>query len=75
MPQLKLRQDLVRTVPYRGTGGKGQCVYWDEGPESFGLRVFPSGRRVYVCAYLRIRDDRGKFDHPARRVTFEPVTA
>jgi Arm domain-containing DNA-binding protein len=26
-------------------------VYWDEALESFGLRVHPSGRRVYVCAY------------------------
>ena len=51
MPQLKLRQDIVRTIPYRGTGGKGQCVYWDEALESCGLRVHPSGRRVYVCAY------------------------
>ncbi len=51
MPQLKLRQDIVRTVPYRGPGGKGQCVYWDEALESFGLRVYPSGRRVYVCTY------------------------
>jgi integrase len=51
MPRLKLRQDIVRTVPYRGPGEKGQCVYWDEALESFGLRVHPSGRRVYVCAY------------------------
>ncbi|MCL4721406.1 MAG: integrase arm-type DNA-binding domain-containing protein, partial [Gammaproteobacteria bacterium] len=51
MPRLKLRQDIVRTVPYRGRGGKAQCVYWDESLESFGLRVHPSGRRVYVCAY------------------------
>jgi integrase len=51
MPRLKLRQDIVRTIPYRGTGGKGQCVYWDEALESFGLRVHPSGRRMYVCAY------------------------
>jgi hypothetical protein len=51
MPALKLRQDIVRTVPYRGSGGKHQCVYWDEALESFGLRVYPSGRRVYVCAY------------------------
>jgi integrase len=51
MPHLKLRQDIVRTVPYSGPGGKGQCVYWDEALESFGLRVHPSGRRVYVCAY------------------------
>ncbi len=51
MPTLKLRQDNVRTVPYQGHGGKHQCVYWDEALESFGLRVYPTGRRVYVCAY------------------------
>ena len=51
MPTLKLRQDNVRTIPYQGHGGKHQCVYWDEALESFGLRVYPSGRRVYVCAY------------------------
>ncbi len=51
MPQLKLRQDIVRTVPYRGLEGRGQCVYWDEALESFGLRVYPTGRRVYVCTY------------------------
>src|SRR3984957_6467068 len=51
MPRLKLRQDIVRTVPYRALREKGQCVYWDEALESFGLRVHPSGRRVYVCAY------------------------
>lgn len=51
MPRLKLRQDIVRTVSYCGPGGKGQCVYWDEALESFGLRVYPTGRRVYVCTY------------------------
>jgi integrase len=51
MPALKLRQDIVRTIPYRGPGGKHQCVYWDEALECFGLRVYPSGRRMYVCAY------------------------
>lgn len=51
VPTLKLRQDNVRTVPYQGHGGKHQCVYWDEALEAFGLRVHPTGRRVYVCAY------------------------
>jgi hypothetical protein len=45
-----LRQDTVRTLPYEGVG-KQQCVYWDEALECFGLRVRPSGRRVYVCTY------------------------
>jgi integrase len=51
MPALKLRQDIVRTIPYDGPGGKHQCVYWDTALECFGLRVYPSGRRVYVCSY------------------------
>jgi len=51
MPALKLRQDIVRSIPYQGAGGKHQCVYWDEAMECFGLRVYPSGRRVYVCSY------------------------
>jgi len=28
-----------------------QCIYWDVKLECFGLRVYPSGRRAYVCAY------------------------
>jgi integrase len=51
MPATKLRQDTVRTLPYLGRGDKHQCVYWDEAFESFGVRVYPSGRRTYVCSY------------------------
>jgi integrase len=54
MPTLKLRQDTVRSVPYQGRGEKHQCVYWDAALEGFGLRVYPSGRRTYVCSY-RVR--------------------
>jgi integrase len=51
MPTQKLRQDTVRTLPYVGPGGKHQCIYWDEVLECFGLRVYSSGRRIYVCSY------------------------
>ena len=54
MPVLKLRQANVRALPYVGRGVKHQCIYWDEALACFGLRVYPSGQRVYVCAY-RIR--------------------
>jgi integrase len=50
-PSRSLRQDNVRSIPYEGPGGKHQCVYWDTALEAFGLRVYPSGRRVYVCSY------------------------
>jgi integrase len=51
MPSLKLRQDTVKTLPYAGTGLKQQCIYWDTALECFGLRVYPSERRAYVCSY------------------------
>jgi hypothetical protein len=50
MPNAKLRQDTVRSIPYIGTG-KAQCIYWDEGLPGFGLRLYSSGKRVYVCSY------------------------
>jgi integrase len=54
MPVLKLRQADVRALPYVGCGAKHQCIYWDKALRCFGLRIYPSGRRVYVCSY-RIR--------------------
>jgi integrase len=52
MPRIKLRQDTVKTLPYVGVASdKTQCVYWDETFPGFGLRVFPNGRRGYVCSY------------------------
>jgi integrase len=50
MPVAKLRQDTVKTFRYSGQGNR-QCIYWDEGLPCFGIRVFPSGRRSYVCSY------------------------
>jgi hypothetical protein len=46
MPNIKFRQDTARTLSYVGRGGKHQCVYWDTALESFGVRVYPSGRRT-----------------------------
>jgi integrase len=54
MPVLKLRQADVRVLPYVGQSVKHQCIYWDAALPCFGLRVYPSARRVYVCSY-RIR--------------------
>jgi integrase len=51
MPSLKLRQDTVRTLLYVGERAKQQCIYWDEALECFGVRVYPTGRRFYVCSY------------------------
>jgi integrase len=51
MPTIKFRQDTVRTLPYVGRGGKHQCIYWDANLEGFGVRVYPTGGRTYVCTY------------------------
>ena len=51
MPIAKLRQDTVRTLPFLGKHDKQQCVYWDKALENFGVRVYASGHRVYVCSY------------------------
>ncbi|HUZ31872.1 MAG TPA: site-specific integrase [Xanthobacteraceae bacterium] len=52
MPQVKLRQDNVRTLQYVGdTHAKSQCIYWDLSLPGFGLRKFPNGRGSYVCGY------------------------
>ena len=28
-----------------------QCIYWDQQLTGFGVRVYPTGRRAFVCAY------------------------
>jgi hypothetical protein len=48
---LKLRQNNVSALPHVGHGAKHQCIYWDAALPCFGLRVYPSGRRVYVSSY------------------------
>lgn len=50
VPTQVLRQDTVRTIPYVGSTGS-QCVYWDRNLPGFGVRVYPSGKRTYVCSY------------------------
>jgi integrase len=54
MPQIKLRQDTVRTLAFIGRHAKQQCIYWDATLPTFGVRVCHGGRRTYVCSY-RIR--------------------
>ena len=50
MPIKDLRQDTIKPLPYLGTKN-AQCIYWDRQLPGFGVRVFPSGRRMFVCSY------------------------
>ena len=50
MPQIKFRQDTIRTLPYVGVNN-AQCIYWDALMRGLGFRVLSGGRRSYVCAY------------------------
>lgn len=51
MPVVSLRPDCVLDLPYIGGVDNQQCIYWDATLACFGVRVYPSSRRAYVCAY------------------------
>jgi integrase len=51
MPVLPLNSNNVANLPYHANGEGHQCIYWDAAFSGFGLRVYPSGRRAYVCSY------------------------
>lgn len=51
MPAVNLAPDSVLALPYVGGGENHQCIYWDRTIACFGVRVYPSGRRAYVCSY------------------------
>lgn len=51
MPTVTLTPDGVPVLPYLGRGANHQCIYWDRTLSCFGVRVYPSGRRAYVCSY------------------------
>jgi integrase len=50
MPIAKLRQDTIRSLPYGGANNS-QWIFWDASLPGFGVRVFPNGRKSYVCCY------------------------
>jgi integrase len=50
MPTKLLRQDTIRPLPYLGANNE-QCIYWDQQLTGFGVRIYPTGRRTFVCSY------------------------
>ena len=71
MPVVKLRQGAIRTLAYLGRHEKHQCIYWDKALPGFGLRVYASGRRGYVCSYRIHRRKRLAVLGRANLVTLE----
>ena len=51
MPISTLCQTTLQTLPFRGTNPQSHCIYWDAELPSFGLRVYASSRRTFVCTY------------------------
>jgi integrase len=50
MPTRNLRQDTIKPLPYLGARNE-QCFDWDQQLIGFGVRVYPTGRKTFVCSY------------------------
>ncbi|MEX2450150.1 MAG: Arm DNA-binding domain-containing protein, partial [Rhodospirillales bacterium] len=50
MPSKKLTKRAVDSARYKGDG-TGRFVIWDTDLKGFGLRVYPSGQKVFVVSY------------------------
>lgn len=51
---MKLTKRVVDAATYQGSCKNGawtRCVLWDDELHGFGLRVYPSGRKVFVLSY------------------------
>ena len=51
MPVSTLQQMTLQALPFLGAHPQHQCIYWDAALPSFGVRVYSSGRRSFVCSY------------------------
>ncbi len=51
----KLTQTLIKTITYQGDG-KQKDIRWDSLMPSFGIRIYPSGKKAFVMSYR----DKGK---------------
>lgn len=47
---MKLTKRLIDQATYRGFGNS-RYVLWDEETKGFGLRVYPTGRKVFLLSY------------------------
>lgn len=55
MSAIDLTEEIVEMAFYTQPPTKRgyRCMVWDLKLTGFGLRVYPSGRKVYVCMFLQ----------------------
>lgn len=49
-PRAKLTKRTIDAACYEGHAGR-RCVLWDSTLRGFGLRIYPSGKKVFVLSY------------------------
>ena len=47
MPRIKLTKSTIDALPT----SKSDVVYWDAGYPGFGVKVTPTGRKVFIVLY------------------------
>ena len=61
--QLTLSKSVVEDLPVEGE----DAIFWDRKLSGFGVRVYPSGKKLYVVQTRALRPLEAGFDRSARR--------
>lgn len=48
---MKLNRTTIESLEFKGKGPKAKCIYWEEGGNGFGIRVWPTGKKVFLFSY------------------------
>jgi integrase len=48
---MKLTKAVIDDLAFQGKTPKAKCVYWDEQLPGYGVRVWPTGKKVFLYAY------------------------
>src|SRR5262245_1562000 len=67
----RLTTSRIQSLHYPDRPGGHRCVLWDTEVPGFGVRVYPTGRKVYVLSYRFRRRKRLMAIGPANVLTLE----